>query len=78
MKLTLEAWGKREYGEHVPCRVTLQRWAREGKIQPLPEKHGREYFVEPQARYVNNKPSKLLRRIYGTTPPRSKTPELAR
>jgi len=56
--LTLEEWAKQTY-ETPPAMNTLRRWAREGLIQPPPEKHGRSYFVSPTARYVE--PRVLLR-----------------
>lgn len=30
----------------------LQRWVREGKINPTPEKEGRQYWVEPTAKLI--------------------------
>lgn len=71
--LTLEAWSRAEYGEAAPAIATLRRWVRENRILPLPEKHGRTYYVLPNARYVKNpKGNRLLRAIYGaeTTQPR--------
>jgi hypothetical protein len=65
--LTLDAWARAEYGEGAPSIDTLRRWVRERKILPAPEKHGRTYYVLPNARYVKNqKQSRLLRAIYGT------------
>jgi predicted site-specific integrase-resolvase len=49
--LTLQEWANHAY-ETPPALNTLRRWAREGRIQPAPEKHGRSYFVQPEARYV--------------------------
>jgi hypothetical protein len=54
--LTLEAWAGSVYGDSQPALVTLRRWARESKIYPVPEKHGRAYFVREDARYID--PSK--------------------
>ena len=51
--ITLEAWAEQTYGEHAPSATTLRRWARDARIQPAPEKHGRAYFVRPDARYVD-------------------------
>ncbi|WP_417642212.1 excisionase [Enterobacter kobei] len=39
-----------------PSLSTLRRWAREGRIYPAPEIHGKEYKVVPDAVYVS--PSK--------------------
>lgn len=50
--LPLDAWAALIYGEHRPCNVTLRRWARDGKIHPIPKKHGRSYFVHRDAQYV--------------------------
>jgi len=54
--LTLEEWARQTY-ETPPTMNTLRRWAREGLIQPPPEKHGRSYFVCPTARYVESRAS---------------------
>lgn len=51
-KITLEAWRTAEYGNDGPTMDTVRRWAREGNIQPPPEKHGRTYYVCPSARYT--------------------------
>jgi hypothetical protein len=50
----LRIWAHDLYGEHAPFIGTLRRWARDGKIYPSPKKHGRSYFVEPDARYVDD------------------------
>lgn len=52
--IPLEKWGHAQYGEDMPTIATLRRWARQGKIFPLPKKHGRSYFVTEQARYIEN------------------------
>lgn len=54
MKMTLEKWAARHYGEDAPNVQTLRRWCRDGKIFPIPEKHGRSYFVQDTARYVGD------------------------
>lgn len=51
---TLEAWARAKYGEHAPHAGTLRRWARDGKIFPLPKKHGRSYYVYEHARYIED------------------------
>lgn len=66
--ISLERWAEIHYGEEKPTSRTLQSWAREGKIRPKPMKHGRSYFVSPDATYVDPKViegNKLLRAIYG-------------
>lgn len=52
MKITLEEWGKLNYGNNAPDIRTLRRWAHDSKIYPHPEKHGRCYFVEATAIYI--------------------------
>nr|PZN75086.1 MAG: excisionase [Pseudomonadota bacterium] len=52
--ITLEAWARARYAEGGPSRWTLRKWAREGKIYPHPEKHGRSYYVREDARYVGD------------------------
>jgi len=52
--VTLEKWARDRYGESAPTVGTLRRWCRDGKIFPLPQKHGRSYFLEPNARYVGD------------------------
>ena len=53
--LNLREWASRTY-ETPPSLSTLRRWAREGRIYPAPEIHGKEYKVNPDATYVS--PSK--------------------
>lgn len=61
--LTLEEWAKRNYEQPVPSQQTLWRWARNGKIYPAPEKHGREYRVHEEAFYINPKSFSLARKL---------------
>lgn len=67
---TLDAWAAEHYAI-PPSIYTLRRWVREGRIYPLPEKHGRTYYVLPSARYVDdfNDPS-LVGAVHGATPAR--------
>lgn len=44
-------WAKSLFPTRTPHRNTLRRWANEGRIHPLPEKVGKNWFVEPQAEY---------------------------
>lgn len=53
--ITLESWLQATYGEDAPSILTARRWAREGRIDPAPKKHGRAYFVEPAATYSDTK-----------------------
>jgi len=50
--ITLERWAALTYGEAAPHTNTLRRWAREARIYPVPQKHGRQYYVQPDARYM--------------------------
>lgn len=64
--LTLPAWARARYGDNAPGLATLRRWAREQRIFPAPEKHGRTYFVRPDAEYLDtgtlkHEPSKARR-----------------
>ena len=67
--IPLETWAERIYGESAPGIDTLRRWAREARITPQPEKHGRAYMVRPEARYAPTaRRSRLVDRIArGTT-----------
>lgn len=51
--ITLAEWASRTYGENQPHVNTLRRWARDGTIIPKPFKMGREFYVVPSARHVN-------------------------
>lgn len=51
--ITLERWAEGTYGADAPHINTLRRWARDALIFPAPEKHGRTYYVRPDARYVD-------------------------
>lgn len=76
--IRLEEWLERAYAKPRPSLLTARRWAREGKIWPAAEKHGRAYYVQPHARYIDpaNPPadlqasgrsSPLTRRRHGKT-----------
>lgn len=54
VKTTLEKWASSQYGDDAPSTQTLRRWIRDGKIFPVPQKHGRSYFIEETARYVGD------------------------
>lgn len=56
--ITLEAWVAETYGEALTL-DTARRWCREGRIRPMAEKHGRTYFVTPDARYTEISKPKL-------------------
>ncbi|MEG0677055.1 MAG: excisionase [Comamonas sp.] len=48
----LTTWAQQMYKDAAPCSNTLRKWAREALIQPAPQRHGRAYYVDPDARYV--------------------------
>jgi len=64
--ITLEEWARRTYAEGGPNINTLRRWAREARILPRPEKHGRQYYVVPEAVYASPYArSRLVDRLRG-------------
>ena len=65
--LTLEEWAEETYRSKQPTPQTLQRWARGGNIYPAPEKHGREYRVQPGAIYIQPKSYRLANEIFKTS-----------
>lgn len=72
-KISLQSWLAQNYvaGE-APHINTARRWCRDGLIHPLPEKHGREYYLTADARYVGkNGPTLLERMNYGQASQRS-------
>lgn len=66
--LTLEEWAEETYRSKQPKPQTLQRWARGGNIYPAPEKHGREYRVQPGAIYIRPKSYRLAKKIIKASP----------
>jgi hypothetical protein len=50
-KITLRAWAEANF-DPPPSAKTLQRWARDCWIFPIPVKVGRSYYVEPEARFT--------------------------
>ncbi|MDN0124411.1 excisionase [Yersinia aleksiciae] len=61
--LTLEEWCDETYKTDKPTIQTLQRWARNGNIYPVPEKHGKRYRVKPNAIYIDPKDFNLGKKI---------------
>lgn len=49
MKIPLTTWAKRHYSP-APSLFVLRKWARDGEIHPAPEKAGRTWYVDEQAR----------------------------
>ncbi|WP_337021803.1 excisionase [Pantoea anthophila] len=58
--LNLTEWLS-ETSSQPPSLSTLRRWAREGRIYPCPELHGKEYRLHPEAVYLN--PRKRVRNV---------------
>lgn len=50
-KITLEAWAAPRFNP-APSIRTLRLWAREHRIHPKPQKVGRTYYVDSDARYI--------------------------
>lgn len=50
--VTLQEWAAMKFSR-PPHANTLRRWARDGTIVPQPVKMGREFYVVPSARHVN-------------------------
>lgn len=61
-RVRLETWLAQTYGNDAPDIATARRWCRDGKIYPRPEKHGRAYYVHPEARYTDG-PLRLIDRV---------------
>lgn len=64
MKITLKAWAEARY-KPPPHKKTLQRWARDGWIYPMPELVGKTYYVEENAVFIGRDPTKAAN-YYGT------------
>jgi predicted site-specific integrase-resolvase len=50
-KILLTQWAEKRY-DPLPPLFTLRRWARDGEIQPAPEKVGKHYYVLEHAERV--------------------------
>lgn len=64
----LDTWAARRYPERTPHITTVRKWVRDGKIYPAPVKHGRGYYVQPDAQYVTD--AMLRDSIHVATPSR--------
>lgn len=51
-RITLAEWASANWSP-PPSRESLWRWARLGRIAPPPQKVGRQYYVAPDAKYVD-------------------------
>ena len=49
MKITIIEWAARQYSK-PPSAWVLGKWRRNGEIYPPPERVGREWFVEEDAK----------------------------
>jgi hypothetical protein len=58
MKITLKEWASAQWSK-PPSAQTLRRYARDAWIYPVPEKRGREYFVEREARFIGSDYTKI-------------------
>ncbi|MCC6196757.1 MAG: excisionase [Burkholderiales bacterium] len=64
--IPLDTWAERRFPIRTPHVQTIRRWAREGKIHPAPQKHGRAYYVSPNAEYLSDE--QLVQRLTRDTP----------
>lgn len=64
MKITLTEWAAKNYTP-PPSAWVLAEWRRAGQIHPLPERVGREWYVDADARRVIHEAPRrsLVRRI---------------
>ena len=49
--ITLKAWASLNF-DPVPSMNTVRKWARDGRLVPTPIKHGRSYYIVPDAQYA--------------------------
>lgn len=52
MKILLSDWAARRY-DPPPSSFVLRKWCRDGEIYPPPEKVGREWYVDANARRLS-------------------------
>lgn len=50
--VSLQGWIDKTFLERRPSIQTARRWARMGRINPQPVRHGRDYYVDLSAVYV--------------------------
>ncbi|MGE0674835.1 MAG: excisionase [Methylibium sp.] len=53
MKILLSDWAARRY-QPAPSMFVLRKWCRDGEIHPQPEKVGREWYVDENARRLTS------------------------
>ncbi|MBJ9266559.1 MULTISPECIES: excisionase [Citrobacter] len=69
--ILLSEWARSEFGEPIPSKSTLNKYAKNGMIFPLPCRVGKSWRVEANARFtglttepvIKNQDHPLLRRI---------------
>jgi hypothetical protein len=50
--IPIRAWAESIFPKpHTPCKNTLLRWTHTGRINPQPEKVGKNWYVSPSAEY---------------------------
>lgn len=54
MKVKLKIWAEKNFNP-APCKRTLVKWAKDGKIYPSPTFIGNAYYVEESARYMDDR-----------------------
>lgn len=71
--VSIKRWLDLQYAPDDPDRPTVRTvraWCREGRLYPMPRKHGRSYFLDPKACYVDpSSPSSIQearRIVHGT------------
>lgn len=50
-KIPLPIWAAKHWSP-PPTARTLATWASNGRIRPAPQKIGRTYYVDPDAKYI--------------------------
>lgn len=61
--ITLKDWWHKNNIPGAFDQRKLQRWCRDGWLVPTPVKHGREYFVVPNAKLIKPQKQKYENRI---------------
>lgn len=53
MKITIDEWAAKNYSQ-PPSHWVLGQWRRTGQILPTPERVGRQWFVDENARRITS------------------------
>lgn len=51
--IKLETWAEQVYGADKPDARTMRRWAANGNIYPPAAKHGKCWYVKPDAQHCD-------------------------